>query len=92
MFRVHRVQQMLMGNLFRNGQQRGEIRADLAPEDIALVLRQTIFGTLLFWSLSGDASLTERMEQSLNLLLDGIVSRDHSSASQQPQNPFGVAE
>src|SRR5882762_3131321 len=46
----------------------GEIRRDLDPEDLAQVFRQTIFGTLLFWSLAGDASLTARIEQSMNVL------------------------
>src|SRR5262245_3478384 len=72
MARFHKAQQQVMGGLFRHGQQRGEIRADLRPEDMAQVLRQTIFGTLLFWSLVGDASLTERIEQSLGMLLGGI--------------------
>ena len=76
MFRFHHAQQQLMGGLFRHGQQRGEIRADLRAEDMAQVLRQTIFGTLLFWSLVGDVSLADRIEQSLNMLLDGIVPRN----------------
>src|SRR5208283_2263995 len=33
------------------GQERGEIRDDLPAAKIALVFRQTIFGTLLIWSL-----------------------------------------
>src|SRR5258708_6487107 len=52
-----------------------EIRTDLPPEEIAQVWRQTIFGTLLFWSLAGDASLTERIEQSLSVLWTGIAFR-----------------
>src|SRR5882757_10112652 len=86
MLRIHDRNRALLGQLIRHGQERSEIRTDLPPEEIAQVWRQTIFGTLLFWSLAGDASLTQRMEQSLNLLLDGIVARDHSSASLQPQN------
>jgi AcrR family transcriptional regulator len=73
MFVFHRKQQQLMGRLFALGQQRREIRSDLEPEEIAQVMRQTIFGTLLFWSLIGDASLTPRIEQSLELLWNGIA-------------------
>src|ERR1700722_16097876 len=36
------------------GQQRGELRKDLPAGDIAHVFRQTVFGTLLIWSLYGD--------------------------------------
>jgi AcrR family transcriptional regulator len=86
MFRFHDMQRRLLGGLFRHGQQRGEIRTDLRAEDIAQVWRQTIFGTLLFWTLAGDSSLTGRVEQSLNMLLDGLVPRDlpHSTQSQTP--------
>lgn len=92
MFRFHHAQQQVMGSLFRHGQRRGEIRSDLRAEDIAQVWRQTIFGTLLFWSLLGDASLTERIEQSLNMLLNGLVLHDgprseESNAGAQPNGP-----
>ena len=76
MFRLHRQHQKLIGGLLRRGQEQGEVRRDLPAEEIAQVLRQTIFGTLLFWSLVGDASLTERVEQSLNLLWGGIACGD----------------
>lgn len=85
MFRFHQTQQQVMGSLFRHGQQRGEIRKDLRPEDMAMVLRQTIFGTLLFWSLTGDASLADRIEQSLHMLLNGLVARD-VALDAQPRN------
>jgi AcrR family transcriptional regulator len=75
MFRLHREHQKLIGGLLRYGQEQGEVRRDLPAEEIAQVLRQLIFGTLLFWSLAGDASLTERIEQSLNLLWAGIAPR-----------------
>jgi AcrR family transcriptional regulator len=78
MLRIHDRNRALLGQLIRHGQERNEIRTDLPAEEIAQVWRQTIFGTLLFWSLAGDASLTERIEQSLNVLWSGIAS--HSSA------------
>ena len=68
MLRIHDRNRALLGKLIRHGQERSEIRTDLPAEEIAQVWRQTIFGTLLFWSLAGDASLTERIEQSLNIL------------------------
>jgi hypothetical protein len=74
MFRMHRKHQRLIGGLLRQGQERGEVRNDLPAEEIAQCLRQTIFGTLLFWSLTGDASLADRVEQSLNLLWSGIAA------------------
>src|SRR6267378_1867458 len=43
--------------MIRIGQSRGEIRNDLPPEVIAHVFRQTIFGTLLIWTLYADSTL-----------------------------------
>jgi AcrR family transcriptional regulator len=81
MRRIHDRNRALLGKLIRHGQERGEIRADLPPEEIAQVWRQTIFGTLLFWSLAGDHTLTERIEMSIRLLWDGIATRERQKVS-----------
>src|SRR5215813_13596486 len=49
--RVHALHTQIM----EMGQERGEIRTDMAATEMASVFRQMIFGTLLFWSLYGDA-------------------------------------
>src|ERR1700739_4541446 len=74
MLRIHDRNRALLAQLIRHGQEHGEIRTDLPPEEIAQVWRQTIFGTLLFWSLTGDTTLTERIEVSVRLLWDGIAA------------------
>ena len=58
------------------GQERGEIRNDLPAAEIAHVFRQTIFGTLLIWSLYGDATLHARMETAFNVLWSGLAPRN----------------
>ena len=83
MLRIHDRNRALLGQLIRHGQERSEIRTDLPPEDIAQVWRQTIFGTLLFWSLAGDASLTRRIEQSLRVLWAGIAFRPTANAAKR---------
>jgi AcrR family transcriptional regulator len=75
MLRIHDRNRALLGQLMRHGQDRREIRTDLPAEEIAQVWRQAIFGTLLFWSLIGDHTLTERIETSTRLLWDGIAAR-----------------
>ena len=57
------------------GQKRGEIRDDLPAMEIAQVFRQTIFGTLLIWSLYGDGSLLARMEAAFEVLWKGLTPR-----------------
>jgi hypothetical protein len=67
------------------GQERGEIRRDLPAADIAHVFRQTIFGTLLFWSLYGDATLHPRMESAFNVLWSGLTPRSEVTSARQAE-------
>lgn len=69
--RVH----ALHTQMIQLGQKRGEIRSDLPAADIAYVFRQTIFGTLLIWSLYGDATLHSRIESAFNVLWSGLAPR-----------------
>lgn len=68
------------------GQDRGEIRNDLPASEIAQVFRQTIFGTLLIWSLYGDATLHSRIETAFNLLWTGLAPRGNLTLA--PPVPF----
>lgn len=67
--------QALHTQMIRLGQEQGEIRSDLPAEEIAYAFRQTIFGTVLIWSLYGDATLQSRIESAFNLLWTGIAAR-----------------
>jgi AcrR family transcriptional regulator len=58
------------------GQERGEVRNDLSAGDIAQVFRQTVFGTLLVWSLYGDDSLATRIGTAFDVLWQGLSPRD----------------
>jgi AcrR family transcriptional regulator len=69
----------LHSEMIQIGQQRGEIRRDLPPLEIAQVFRQTIFGTLLIWSLYADGSLLQRMESAFEILWKGLTPRNVSS-------------
>lgn len=65
--------------IIRLGQERGEIRDDLPPEVLANVFRQTIFGTLLIWSLYGDGTLLTRIEDAFEVLWTGLAPRTEPS-------------
>jgi len=71
----------LHSEMIQLGQQRGEIRDDLPPLEIAQVFRQTIFGTLLIWSLYADGSLLSRMEAAFEVLWEGLTPRVSPSPS-----------
>jgi AcrR family transcriptional regulator len=75
MLDLQRRLQALHTKMIRLGQEQGEIRGDLPAEEIAYVFRQTIFGTLLIWSLYGDATLHARIESAFNLLWTGMAPR-----------------
>jgi AcrR family transcriptional regulator len=70
----------LHSQMIQLGQERGEIRNDLAPIEIAQVFRQTIFGTLLIWSLYGDASLQSRMDSAFEIIWTGLAPRSYTDA------------
>jgi AcrR family transcriptional regulator len=73
--------------MFQMGQERGEVRSDLPASEIAQVFRQTIFGTLLMWSLYGDATLRERMDSAFKILWTGLAPRD-STVGRLPIAPL----
>jgi AcrR family transcriptional regulator len=66
----------LLTQLVEIGQERGEFRRDLPALELARVFRQATFGTLLMWSVYGDASLPERISTTLNVLWSGLAPRD----------------
>ena len=75
----HARAQALLTQLIQLGQERGEIRKDLSAMDLAYVFRQTVFGTLLLWSLFGDATLPARIDTAFNVLWTGLAPRDPSA-------------
>jgi AcrR family transcriptional regulator len=79
--------QSLHTQMIRLGQEQGEIRDDLPAEEIAYAFRQTIFGTVLIWSLFGDATLHARIDSAFNLLWTGISARSGVTNSQAGSFP-----
>jgi len=70
----------LHSEMIQLGQDRGEIRKDLPAVAIAQVFRQMIFGTLLIWSLYGDASLQSRMDSAFEIIWAGLSPRNFSES------------
>jgi len=81
----------LMTQLVEIGQERGEFRRDLPAKDLAQVFRQTVFGTLLMWSVYGDATLSARIETALNVLWMGLAPRSAAGATQEAAGGTGGA-
>jgi AcrR family transcriptional regulator len=89
MARNHTRAQGLLTQLIQLGQDRGEVRKDLSASELAYVFRQTVFGTLLLWSIFGDSTLPERIDMAFNVLWTGLAPRDSSAMPPQipPANP-----
>ena len=81
MRRNHLRGQALLSRLIKLSQERGEVRAELRPEEIAEVFRQTIFGTLLIWSVTGEGSLPARIHTAFDLLWNGIAPRSANGSA-----------
>jgi AcrR family transcriptional regulator len=64
-------------------QSRGELRTDIPAREIAQVFRQTIFGTLLMWSVTGDATLRERIRSALHMVWSGIAPTNSESIARE---------
>src|SRR5216684_1167087 len=79
MMDLQRRVQALHTEMIQLGQERGEIRNDVPASEIAQVFRRTIFGTLLIWSLHGDATLHSRIEAAFNILWSGLTPRGNST-------------
>jgi AcrR family transcriptional regulator len=77
--RVHALHTQMM----QLGQDRGEIRKDLPAAELAHVFRQTIFGTLLIWSLYGDSTLQARIESAFEVVWTGLAPRQDSATRSQ---------
>ncbi len=75
----------LLGRIVAVGQQRGEIRKDIPALEIAQCLRQSLLGAMLVWSLYGDGSLQTRIENTVQIIWDGIaVHSDIPSTGKSP--------
>src|SRR5271168_2438928 len=85
----HARSHALLTRLIQIGQDRREIRTDLPPGEIAHVFRQTIFGTLLMWSVYADSSLAERIHAAYDLLWNGLAPREAAGVSTSSQPPLG---
>lgn len=59
--------------LFERRQERGELRDDLSPFDIAQGFQRIIFGTMITWSLAPVDPLEESMKRSIELFVNGVL-------------------
>jgi AcrR family transcriptional regulator len=62
----------VLAEVFRLGQERGEIRADLAPAEMALMFQQSMFGAIVLWSVGSDSDLPKIIERTFPVIWEGV--------------------
>ncbi len=66
-----RGREMLM-QIVRMGQERGEIRSEVAAQDVAFTLQQLVLGTVLLWSINPPSELQQRLRAAFENLWAGV--------------------
>lgn len=66
----------LIAELMQLGQDRGEVRRDVPPQQLAQIFRQMVFGTLLMWSVHSEMPLADRIQGAMGVLWSGLASRN----------------
>ena len=61
--------------IFTLGQKQGEIRRDRKPEAMAWIFQQTLFGTIVLWTIQPETPLKPRIDQSFEYFWAAIASR-----------------
>ena len=74
----------ILAEMISLGQGRGEVRADRDPSEIAEVLQQAVFGTMLVWSLDSSESLRQRMELAFAVLGPGLATTPRERREKKP--------
>lgn len=64
----------LLARLITRGQQRGEIRPDLKPLELARLFQQTFLGALLLWALGPSVKLAPWLDKTFDLFWSGVAA------------------
>jgi len=68
----------LVAQMVELGQKGGEIDRKLDKEQVALMLQQTLMGTVLMWSLRGEPKLQDAVAQSFRHFWRAVAVRDRA--------------
>ncbi|HEY1263842.1 MAG TPA: helix-turn-helix domain-containing protein [Terriglobales bacterium] len=63
-----------LAKMFALGQQRGEIRRDRKPLDLALAFQRNVFGTLLLWAMQSKGDVHSWLEKTLEDFWDAAAA------------------
>ena len=65
----------LLTGIMAFGQERGEIRADRDASELARIFQQTMFGTMVMWTLHPPSHLGDWLDSTFDVFWSGIAAR-----------------
>ena len=70
-----------MASIMERGQKLGEIRADLAPMELARIFQHAMFGTLCIWCVSAPSDVQAWIDKTFDVVWQGLATQNgpHSS-------------
>jgi AcrR family transcriptional regulator len=63
---------MLIEEIMRLGQERGELQGEIPPAELARIFQQTLMGTVLLWALDQESSLEKQLDSTMRAFFCGI--------------------
>jgi len=65
-----------LAEMFQIGQERGEIRSDIPPNDLARMMQMTFMGLTMSWAINPESSLRKNATELWQLLVPNLKSRE----------------
>lgn len=62
----------VLAEVFRLGQERGEIRTDVDAAEMAMMFQQSMFGAIVLWSVGSDGDLPKIIEKTFPVVWEGV--------------------
>jgi len=81
------VGRRLIAEIFALGQERGEIRRDMAPAELARLAQLVLFGVTLAWAMNPDTSLRAAEGQVWDLFARNLLPDEKSKAARGARSP-----
>jgi AcrR family transcriptional regulator len=81
------VGRRLITEIFALGQERGEIRRDLTPAELARFTQLILFGVTLAWAMNPDTSLRVTEGQMWDLFSPNLLADEKSKATKGARSP-----
>lgn len=84
--RIQRARELL-SEILALGQQRGEIRRDLSPSELARLIRMVFMGVTIAWAINPDQPLRRTAEQVWELICPSLQPKSAAETESRTESP-----